>query len=309
MSVHGCRFTTALVAILFCSLVGPTLFPRTACAADELIERLERTERLLEQTQEELKWLKDRDAQRDEWEQAVVERLPSLDGSGAAIHSASSSSSGGGGCACGGKCDCVDVADYAKGLIPLSTDCGDITFKPGVRLQPRYEYDAFEGNNDFFIRRFRLKGSGTAFDIARYGTELKIDSTSRFGADPKAVVENAWLDFTLWEDLSYLRVGLYDLPFSRNALTSDSKLLFMNRSLIKGALTTQGFADNTVGLLLHGRPLDGLIEYDVGVFDNFVYEKFGPTGTREADQLMPAGRVVLHLLDPATPGAAYAVRF
>ena len=52
-----------------------------------------------------------------------------------------------------------------------------------------------------------------------------------------------------------LRAGLYDFVFSRDALTSDSKLLLMDRSLIKDALTVLGFADNTVGVLVHGRPL------------------------------------------------------
>ncbi len=75
------------------------------------------------------------------------------------------------------------AADSAKYLIPLSTDCGDITFKPGVRIQPRYTYDDGNDNHDFFIRRFRLKASGDIFECAWYGMELKIDSAERFGAE------------------------------------------------------------------------------------------------------------------------------
>ncbi len=184
--------------------------------------------------------------------------------------------------------------------------CGDLTFKPGLRMQSRYFYDDEEGNHDFFIRRFRVKTSGNAFDIAKYGAELKFDSTGRFEVEPKGVVENAWVDFTVIPESTFLRVGLYDVPFSRNALTSDSKLLFMDRTLIKSELTTVGLADNTIGLLLHGRPWGGRLEYAVGGFDNVAFEKNGANGNLESDQLMPAGRIALNLLDPATSADGYA---
>jgi Phosphate-selective porin O and P len=196
--------------------------------------------------------------------------------------------------------------DLAKALNP-STVCDDpLTFTPGVRIQPRYEYDANFSNNDFFIRRFRLKGSGSAYGVAKYGVELKIDNTNRFEANPTASVENAWLDFPVVVDSAYLRAGLYDIPISRNALTSDSKLLLMDRSLIKEALTGIGFADNTVGVMLHGRPYEGLYEYDIGVFDNVFFEKVGAAGTRQSDELMPAGRFMVCLMDPAGPPEGYA---
>jgi phosphate-selective porin len=177
---------------------------------------------------------------------------------------------------------------------------GDITFTPGLRLQSRYTYDDENGNHDIFIRRTRLKAKGEAFDVARYYAEIKIDSVGRFEKDPKAQVENAWLDFTVMPELA-LRVGLYDVPFSRNALTSDSKQLLMDRSLIKGALADLGLADNTIGVLGHGRPFGGHFEYSVGIFDNEKFEKSGTTATKQSDKLMPAGRIVFHLLDPAKP--------
>ena len=42
---------------------------------------------------------------------------------------------------------------------------GNLTFTPGVRMQVRYEYNTFDQNNDFFIRRMRVKGSGNIFDV------------------------------------------------------------------------------------------------------------------------------------------------
>lgn len=197
------------------------------------------------------------------------------------------------------------IPDLAKGLLIASND-GDLTFKPGLRIQPRYMYESGNGNNDIFIRRFRLKGSGSAYDVAKYGVELKIDNDGRFAATPSARVENAWLDFPVVEDYAYLRAGLYDMPFSRDALTSDSKLLFMDRTLIKEEVTGVGMADNAIGVMLHGRPYCGHMEYAFGIFDNVTFERFGVAGTRESDQLMPAGRLVWAPLDPMPTPDQYA---
>jgi phosphate-selective porin len=176
-----------------------------------------------------------------------------------------------------------------------------ITFTPGLRVQVREAYDNQDSNNDFFIARTRIKGKGNVFGIADYGAEVKIDNVGRFGREATAQVENAWLEFPIKPVLA-LRVGLYDAAFSRNALTSDSKLLLMDRSLVKDALTSIGFADNTVGLLAHGRPAGGHFEYSAGVFDNLSFEASGSPTARQADAPMVTGRIAFHLLDPATRG-------
>jgi hypothetical protein len=202
------------------------------------------------------------------------------------------------------------IPDLAKGIL-IAQNHGDLTFKPGVRIQPRYMFDTETSNNDFFIRRFRLKGSGSAYGVAKYGVELKIDNEGRYGVIPTARAENAWLDFPIDHcDTIYMRVGLYDIPFSRDALTSDSKLLFMDRTLIKEQLTAVGMADNTFGVMLHSRPHCGRYEYAFGIFDSDVYERtvgFGITPIpRESDELMPAGRFVVSLLDPQPVPDQYA---
>jgi len=180
---------------------------------------------------------------------------------------------------------------------------GDITFTPGLRIQTRYEYNEIDKNNDFFIRRVRLKGGGKFFGLGNYYFEVKLDNVGRFNKTPKAQIENAWLNFNLAKDIN-LRAGLYDFVFSRDALTSDSKLLLMDRSLIKSALTLLGFADNTVGLLVHGRPLDGHLSYGFGIFDNVSFETLGIDTTvlaRSSNGAMTSGRLVYDFLDPAKP--------
>jgi phosphate-selective porin len=177
----------------------------------------------------------------------------------------------------------------------------DITFKPGLRLQTRYQYDTRTNNNELFIARFRLKAGGQAYEIATYYLEMKIDNTGRTNANPSAAVENGWLDFTYNPDLIG-RAGLYDVPFSRDALTSDSKLLLVDRSLIKDALTSVGFADNGIGVMTRGRPFGGRFEYAVGGFNNDRYSALQGSSSRNTAWLMPMGRVAVDLLDPAPLG-------
>ncbi len=196
-----------------------------------------------------------------------------------------------------------DGSTVTTSLTPLTSSVGNITFTPGLRVQPRYAYDNIDKNNDFFIRRVRLKGKGTAFDLTDYYFEVKIDNVGLFNSRPNAQVENAWLNFPIHPDIA-IRFGLYDLVYDRNALTSDSKLLFLERSLITSALTGLGLADNTVGVLAHGRPMGGRFSYGFGIFDNLGFEVAGSTTelARKADGAMTTGRFVYDFLDPATPG-------
>ena len=184
---------------------------------------------------------------------------------------------------------------------PPSYESNVITFTPGFRLQVRYIHDTTSGKDEIFIARLRLKAKGQLFHTVKYYTEYKIDTLARSGRDPVNGFENAWLEYSIAPNFA-IRGGLYDVPFSRNALTSDSKLLFVDRSLIKDLLTSFGFADNTTGLLGHGRPFKGRFEYSVGIFNNEKFRKFRAPRANKSTQLMPAGRVVYHFLDPAPPG-------
>jgi phosphate-selective porin len=187
---------------------------------------------------------------------------------------------------------------------PPSYESRIITFTPGFRLQVRYIHDSASGRDEIFIARLRLKAKGQLFHKVRYYTEYKFDTLARKGRDHVNGFENAWLDYSLARDFA-IRGGLYDVPFSRNALTSDSKLLFIDRSLIKDQLTIFGLADNTVGLLGHGRPFKGRFEYSGGIFNNERFRKFRAPGANKSAQLMPAGRIVYHFFAPA-PGGGYA---
>ena len=50
---------------------------------------------------------------------------------------------------------------------------GDITFIPGLRIQPKYEFNGVDNNHDFYIARVRLKGKGNIYGMANYYFEVK----------------------------------------------------------------------------------------------------------------------------------------
>ena len=184
---------------------------------------------------------------------------------------------------------------------------GNITFIPGVRMQVRYEYNDIDKNNDFYIKRMRWKGKGNIFDVASYNFEIKIDNTGKFNQAPRALLEHAWFTFPVVEELLTFRVGIEDDVFSRNALTSDSKLLFMDRSQIKEALTALGVTDNTIGALIYGRPFGGRLTYSAGIFDNLGFNNAGNQTVlaRKSQGAMTVARVAADLLDPANPTGSY----
>lgn len=187
------------------------------------------------------------------------------------------------------------LTDLSKGVSVLSPSKG-LTLQLGLRVQPRYIYDEETNNNDMMIRRTRLKAKGDAYEKVKYYLEWKIDNVGQEGKTATAKVEGAFIEY-LYNPFLNIRAGIYDAPFSRDALTSDAKLLLMDRSLIYEELLRHGLADNTYGLLLYGRPYDGFIEYSFGLFDSDVYDN-------NTNELMWGGRFVINLFD--RPKVGYA---
>ena len=154
----------------------------------------------------------------------------------------------------------------------------DVLLEFGMRLQPRAEYARYpvgtgsDGQRDFLIRRARLKMNGKVQGVS-FGFEWKIDNTDftspATGAlsSGSAAVENAWLQYPMGKVVS-ARAGLYDQPFSRDRLTSDSRQLAVDRSIVSDVLAALGLTDNAVGLQLMGNMRGGHTQYAVGIFDN-----------------------------------------
>lgn len=181
-----------------------------------------------------------------------------------------------------------DVAPRIRGLLliafaltsPIAAIAGvkvaeqeDFTLELGMRLQSRMEYEALsgpsgttDGQRDFMIRRARLKANGRML-TSTYGFEWKIDGTDQTGGTPSAQVENAWIQCPLGRGVE-VRAGLYDQPFSRDRLTSDSRQLAVDRGAVSGVPDALGLADNATGFHILGKAFKGRAGYAVGLFDN-----------------------------------------
>ena len=166
------------------------------------------------------------------------------------------------------------------------------TLELGFRLQPRMELDhvpvggIVDGQRDFMIRRARFKANGK-MKTASYGFEWKIDQTDQNGVTPSAQVENAWIQFVLGGGVE-LKAGLYDQPFSRDRLTSDSRQLAVDRGDVSGVPDALGLADNATGFQLMGKGYQGRTPWAVGLFDN------RRIAGRYQDRPMVAGRLDLN---------------
>jgi hypothetical protein len=175
------------------------------------------------------------------------------------------------------------AASLLSGALMLSAACAwgvtlvdkdDFKLSFGVRMQSRMEYTRVPGlgsglkwQRDFQVRRTRLSAEGAVQGVA-YKFEWKIDGTDVIGASPSAQVENAYVQFPLRDDAVQLRTGLYDLPYSRDLLTSDSKQLAVDRSLVSSVPSGYGLVDNAVGFEFLGGMNEGRAQYAVGLFDN-----------------------------------------
>jgi phosphate-selective porin O/P len=170
----------------------------------------------------------------------------------------------------------------------------DFTLELGMRLQARMAYDAVAASGgatdwqrDFMVRRTRLKANGKMLK-ASYGFEWKIDGTDQTGASPSAQVENAWIQYPLGRGVE-LKAGLYDQPYSRDRLTSDSKQLAVDRGNVSNVPDALGLADNATGFEFLGKAFKGRAGYTVGLFDNrFIAGRY-------QDRPMVVGRIDVNL--------------
>jgi hypothetical protein len=180
----------------------------------------------------------------------------------------------------------------AEGGVEL-VDTDDFSLELGLRIQPRMELEWLSApgggrdwQRDFMIRRTRIKADGEMRRV-RYAFEWKIDRTEQAGANPTASVENAYVEFPLGTGIA-VRAGLYDQPFSRDRLISDSKQLAVDRGAVSNVPDALGLADNAVGFHVLGRVRGGRAQYALGLFDNRLIP------ARDQDLPMIVGRLDLN---------------
>jgi len=176
----------------------------------------------------------------------------------------------------------------------------DFTLELGLRLQPRLEYQRVPNGGefvrDFLVRRSRWKANGK-MKKALYVFEWRIDTTDGALTSPVIGLENGYITYPVGAGID-LRMGIYDQPFSRDLLTSDSKQLVVDRGAVSAYPSALGLADNAVGIQAMGKVRGGRAQYAVGVFDNrtIVLVPAPPAGSPARQPVpMVVGRLDLNL--------------
>lgn len=166
---------------------------------------------------------------------------------------------------------------YKKGFFIQSPD-GKYKLIIGGYAQFHFEYDREGGENSygFRIRRARLAFKGNLFtknftykfqiDMAKFKSELLLD---------------AYVDYKIFGDNLRVRFGQQTIPYIRQHQISSSAQMFVDRSLASKEFINSHEEDKDgdgvpdklvkngrdVGILLHGKPYNKKLEYQVGVFN------------------------------------------
>jgi phosphate-selective porin OprO/OprP len=157
----------------------------------------------------------------------------------------------------------------------------------GGRGQFQYQYlDKDEVNGPvqdvsvWKIRRFKVYMGGYAFtqdltyrvqvDLAKSGTAQQLD--------------DAWINYR-FTDAAQIQAGQFKMPFSREELTSDGALQFVDR-----ASAVDFFKPSyDIGAMVQGRAAGGKFAYSAGLFNGT-----GQSGTRTTNSGAWAARVVFN---------------
>jgi hypothetical protein len=120
-------------------------------------------------------------------------------------------------------------------------------FRPGA--YPAYTFD---------LRRLRLKFQYVPSDIGAC-VELACDRLT-------PAVENAYIQYKVMTELRFV-AGLRKMPFSREELTSGSKLLMVEHAMTTDTFGNHGYLGHDIGFAVEGDVLRQHLGYAVGVYN------------------------------------------
>jgi phosphate-selective porin OprO/OprP len=169
-----------------------------------------------------------------------------------------------------------------KGFTFISPD-GKFQLSLGGRGQFIYQYlDRDEVNGPanevrlWRVRRFKVYMEGYAFTKnLTYRVQLDV-------AKSTSILDDAWINYRFIDE-GQLRAGQFKIPFSRQELTSDGALQFVDRANAVDAFKPS----YDIGAMVHGKVMGGKLAYSAGVFNGT-----GQNGTRTTNSGAWAARAV-----------------
>ena len=157
---------------------------------------------------------------------------------------------------------------------------------------------------DFSINNARIYFSGQVNKFVQFGANLDFalyqgsSGRTKHGGTKESRVNDAFINLKLMDEFQVM-AGLYRLPFSRAALTDSYTYVihtgygystrgnFFTPFTI-GSVSANGYRD--AGLTFWGNIMDGLIKYQIGVFDGR-WDHVNPNDVGVKDNLAFAGRI------------------
>lgn len=161
----------------------------------------------------------------------------------------------------------------------------------GGRMQFRYTFTDFDTINatksntsQWDAKRIRMIAQGYAYskDLTY---KLEFDPRAYASDTRKGLIEAA-VNYRLFDEVQ-IKVGQMKTPFSRQEITSDGALQFVDRSIVVESLK----ASYDIGAMLNGKIANGLAYYYAGIFGGA-----GQTSTRNSNDNMFVARVAVNPL-------------
>src|SRR3954468_2635163 len=124
-----------------------------------------------------------------------------------------------------------------------------------------YVNDHIPGNDTFLMRRVRPIFEGTVWKHYDFRVMLDFASGINSSASNNGFLQDGYLNVHYWPEFQ-IQVGKFKPPVGLERLQSGANLLFAERGL-----PTQLVPNRDVGLQLHGQIMEGVLGYQVGVFN------------------------------------------
>lgn len=178
------------------------------------------------------------------------------------------------------------VSVGANGLVLRSADT-NFVLKLGVHLQAdaRFFPDTANapGNHDtFLLRKVRPLIEGTVYDRFDYRLMLDFASGINSGTGNNGFVQDAYVNARIFPELQ-IRAGKLKPPVGLERLQNDVDVRFIER-----AFPTLLVPNRDVGVQVHGKLWDGVVNYAAGVFNGVPDGGSGDIETTDGEKEMAA---------------------
>lgn len=162
----------------------------------------------------------------------------------------------------------------------LRSEDGSATLNIGARIQVRHTYEENRDSSTFHVPRLRFSLKGKLY------RDWKWEVQTDFAKKEKATLKDGFVERAVG-DQTAVRFGQFKAGFDRQQLESSGRQTFVDRNIASNGL---GKARD-VGLQLHGRAMNRMLGYNVGLFNGAGEGNPSPNGGH-----MAVGRISLNPL-------------